>query len=818
MAFHPPAFRLTGIRRPSPAPTLTRGRAADSLSVVTDRVARLRQRSVDAVPSISAERAELITDFYRENEGKHPVPILRALAFKHLCEHKTVVIAEDELIVGERGPAPKACPTYPELTCHSVEDLQILRSRPKTRYAVSDETIAVYRDKVIPYWRGRTMRERAFAILPQEWHDAYGAGMFTEFMEQRAPGHTSLDGKIYDRGLLDFKEDIETQVAALDWLGDPRALDKRDELVAMGICCDAAIRYAERHAECAERMASAERDAGRRADLLRIAEVCRRVPARAPRDLHEALQMYWWVHLGTITELNGWDAMNPGRLDQHLQPFYRRFLEAGGTRDQARELLECFWIKFNNHPAPPKVGVTAAESGTYNDFTNINIGGLKADGSDGVNDVSYLLLEVADEMPMLQPQSNIQLSRRSPESFLKAACRVIRKGYGYPAVFNADAVVAEQVRVGKAIEDARLGGTSGCVETGCFGKEAYILTGYLNTPKILEIALNNGVDPRTGKRIGVETGDPRDFASFDELFEAFRRQLHHFVDIKVRGNAVMERLFARFAPAPFLSVLIDDCIAKGRDYNDAGPRYNTTYIQCVGIGTITDSLSAIRTHVYERQDIAMPQLLAALSADFAGSEALRLTLANGTPRYGNDDEAADGIMRRVFDALFEEIDGRPNTKGGLYHIDMLPTTCHIYFGQVMGASADGRRAGKPVSEGISPVQGADRKGPTAVMRSAGKMDHLRTGGTLLNQKFTPGMLAGDQGIDALAALIRGYFACDAHHVQFNVVDSETLKRAQANPEEHRGLLVRVAGYSDYFCDLGRELQEEIITRTAQQGW
>jgi pyruvate formate-lyase/glycerol dehydratase family glycyl radical enzyme len=785
---------------------------------MTERVEKLRRQSIEAAPSISGERAELITDFYRENEGRHPVPVLRALAFKHLCEHKTVCIGDGELIVGERGPAPKACPTYPELTCHSVEDLEILRSREKTRYAVSDETIATYRDKVIPYWRGRTMRDRAFALLPREWLDAYGAGMFTEFMEQRAPGHTSLDGKIYERGLLDFKEEIEKKVAALDYLLDPGALARRDELVAMGIACDAAILYAERHAVLAERMASAERDAGRRAELRRIAEVCRRVPARAPRDLQEALQTYWFAHLGTITELNGWDAMNPGRLDQHLEPFYRRRLAGGGTREQAKELLECFWIKFNNHPAPPKVGVTAAESGTYNDFTNINIGGLRADGSDGVNEVSYLLLEVVGELPLLQPQSNIQLSRRSPDAFLKAACRVIRKGYGYPAVFNADAVVAEQVRAGKAIEDARQGGTSGCVETGCFGKEAYVLTGYLNTPKILEIALNDGVDPRTGRRIGAATGDPRGFSSFDELFEAFRRQLHHFVDIKVLGNNIMERMYARFAPAPFLSVLIDGCIEKGRDYNDGGPLYNTTYIQCVGIGTITDSLSAIRAHVYEKRDLGMDELLAALARDFDGGEALRLMLANKTPRYGNDDEAADGIMRRVFDALFQEIDGRPNTKGGLYHIDMLPTTSHIYFGQVMGASADGRRAGRPVSEGISPVQGADRRGPTAVMRSAAKMDHLRTGGTLLNQKFVPEVLAGEQGIEALAHLIRGYFTYDAHHVQFNVVDAETLRRAQADPEAHRGLLVRVAGYSDYFCDLGRELQEEIIVRTAQQGW
>jgi len=709
-------------------------------------------------------------------------------------------------------------PTFPELTCHSVEDLQILRSREKTRYEVSDESIAVYRDTVIPWWQGRTMRERAFALLPREWHDAYGAGMFTEFMEQRAPGHTSLDGKIYRKGLLDFEKDIQRAMDALDWLADPGALARQEELKAMAISCDAAIFFAERHADLAEILAEKESDPARRGELLRIEEVCRHVPAHAPRDFHEALQMYWFVHLGTITELNGWDAMNPGRLDQHLLPFYRALLAAGGTRDQARELLQCFWIKFNNHPAPPKVGVTAAESGTYNDFTNINIGGLTPAGSDGVNEVSYLLLEVVEELPLLQPQSNIQLSSQSPEEFLKAACRVIRRGHGYPAVFNADAVVQEMVRAGKTLADAREGGTSGCVETGCFGREAYILTGYLNTPKVLELALNNGVDPRTGARIGPPTGDPRGFESFERLFQAFRDQLRHLVDIKVRGNNIMERMFAQSAPAPFLSVFIDDCIAKGRDYNDAGARYNTTYIQCVGIGTITDSLSAIATHVFDRGDASMPELLDALAADFKDTPELRLLLANRTPRYGNDDDAADGIMRRVFDALLETIDGRPNTRGGRYHIDMLPTTCHIYFGQVTGATADGRRAGRPVSEGISPVQGADRKGPTAVMRSAAKMDHLRTGGTLLNQKFPPNVLAGEEGIANLAGLIRGYFSASTHHVQFNVVDGACLKNAQAAPEEYRGLLVRVAGYSDYFVDLGRELQDEIIARTAQEGF
>ncbi len=784
---------------------------------MTPRVERLRTLSLDTAPSISAERAVLLTEFYRENEGKHSVPVLRALSFLHLCRHKTIHIGADELIVGERGPAPKVVSTFPELTCHSVDDLRILDSRPLTSYAVPDEAIEQYEATVIPYWRGRSLRDRIFEELPQEWQDAYAAGVFTEFMEQRAPGHTVADGKLYRRGMLDFQQDIAAAIEALDFERDPDAFRKREQLRAMHIAADAVMVFSRRHAEMALQMASAEPNAERRAELERIAEVCERVPAHAPRDFHEALQMYWWCHLAVITELNGWDSFNPGHLDQHLLPFYDAGVCEGTlTRDSAKELLECFWAKFNNHPAPPKVGVTAAESGTYTDFANINLAGLKRDGTDAVNDVSFLLLEVIDEMHLLQPSNNIQLSRQNPDHFLKAACRVIRKGYGFPSVFNADAVVEELLRQGKAIEDAREGGTSGCVEAGAFGKEAYILTGYFNLVKILEITLNDGLDPRTGKQLGPKTGDPRAFETFDDLFAAWTTQVRHFADIKVRGNQIIERMYASYAPAPFLSLITDDCIAKGRDYNDGGARYNTTYIQGVGIGTLTDAFSALRKHVFEDRTFSMAAVSDALAADFDGHEPLRLALSNRSPRYGNDAAEADAIMRRCFDVFYETVEGRPNTKGGVYHIDMLPTTCHVYFGQVTGATSDGRKAGTPVSEGISPVQGADRLGPTAVLKSAAKMDHLKTGGTLLNLKFTPQVLAGDDGVDKLAQLVRSYFRMNGHHVQFNVVSADTLREAQRNPQAHRDLIVRVAGYSDYFCDLSKALQDEIIARTEHE--
>ncbi len=781
---------------------------------MTARVARLRQQSLDARPVLSTERAELMTEFYRQNTALMSAPLRRALAFRYLMEHKTIYIGDGELIVGEKGPAPKATPTYPELCCHSLQDLAILDSREKIPFAVGPEARRVYEETIIPFWRGKTMREMIFQEMTDEWRAAYEAGVFTEFMEQRSPGHTVLDDKIYRKGMLDFKADIRRSLGSLDYLNDPDAYDKQEELEAMLICADALIRFAERHAEKARALAAQEEDPQRRQELLRIAEVCSWVPAHAPRDFWEALQYYWFVHLGVTTELNPWDSFSPGKLDQHLYPFYEQGLAAGTlTREQAEELLQCLWCKFNNQPAPPKVGVTAAESGTYTDFAQINLGGVRPDGSDGVNELTYLILDVVEEMRLLQPSASIQVSKKNPDRFIKRAAEIIRTGFGQPSVFNNDLVVEELIRQGKDILDARSGGTSGCVETGAFGKENYNLTGYLNMPKVLEITLHNGVDPRTGKRIGLETGAPATFETFEALFAAYRRQLDYFVDIKVRGNNVIERLYARYMPAPFLSLLIDDCIATGRDYHDGGARYNTSYIQGVGLGTMADALTAIKYHVFDRRTLTMEELLAVLRDNFEGHERVRQMLLNRTPRYGNDDDYADGVMVQVFNAYFDAIDGRPNTKGGVYHINLLPTTCHVYFGSVTGATPDGRKAGMPLSEGISPVQGADRHGPTAVLKSVAKMDHVRTGGTLLNQKFTPHLLRDEAGLNGLVRLIRTYFKLDGHHVQFNVVDAATLRAAQANPDQYRDLIVRVAGYSDYFCDLGKALQDEIIART-----
>ena len=785
----------------------------------SERVKRLRDASFDQHPCISIERALLETEFYRENEGKLPMPVLRGANFKHLCENKTLYIGKDELIVGERGPFPKAVSTFPELTCHSRHDFEVLTTRAQQNYTVSSADMDIYEKEVEPYWRGRCMRDKLFERMPEAWNLLYEAGTFTEFGEQRALGHTSLDNLIYQKGALDMKKDIAEARAKLDFINDPEATAKDEQLQGMDISCDAVIIFAERHADLAEKMAAEEKDETRKAELLKIADVCRWVPAHAPRDFWEAVQMYWFVHLATITELNGWDAMSPGHLDQHLAPFYAKGLADGTlTRDQAKELLACLFIKVNNTPAPPKVGVTAKESGTYNDFTNINLAGLKRDGTDGSNEVTYICLELFNELRLLQPQGNIQVSERTPDNVIRAAARVFRNGMGYPSVFNADMVIQEQMRVGKSLEDAREGGTSGCIETGCSGKEAYLLHGYLNTPKLLEYALTNGVDMLTGKQVSIKTGELSEFKTFDDLYAAFEKQMAYVVDTKIGVDNYLRYQYATNMAATYLSCVIRDCIEKGKDYYNGGPRYNSDYIQCCGIGTITDSLSAIKKHVYDEGTYTLQELVDAMKANWEGHEAMRLTLWNKTPFFGNDDDYADDIMRRVYDSLFRNIDGKHSILGPTYHLNMLSTTCHNYFGQKLAATPNGRFSGMPESDGTSPSHGADRHGPTAVVKSLGKMDQVKSGGTLLNQRFLPSVLAGEEGIEGVKNLIRAYFKLGGHHIQFNVVDEATLRDAQAHPDNYRGLLVRVAGYSDYFVDLDNYQQEEIIARNAQESF
>lgn len=783
----------------------------------TERTRRLRAQSVGTQPRISLERAQLETEFYREHLGAHETPVLRALALHNYLSKRRLYIGPDELLVGEKSEGPQVVPTYPEICAHTVEDMEVMDSREFINFRVSPQDKQIQAEQILPYWQGRCTRDRLIAAMTPAWQDLYAAGLFTEFMEQRSPGHTVADGKIYDKGFLDFKQEILESIEALDPLTDPQYYAKHAQLRAMAIACDAIVEYGRRYAAYARQLAAEQTDPVRREELLWIAGNCDVVPAHRPQTFAQALQMYWFAHLGVTTETNTWDAFSPGRLDQYVWPFYERE-KAAGTLDyaRARELMECLWIKFNNQPAPPKVGITLKESSTYTDFANINTGGINpVTGEDGVNEISYLILDTMEELQLVQPNSNVQISVKTPDAFLRRAVEISRQGWGQPAFYNTEELIQQLLNAGKTLADARYGGASGCVETGAHGREAYILTGYLNVPKALELALHAGIDPASGKRLGPDTGDPATFTSYEQVREAFLTQLRHVVDVKIAGNNVIETIFATHLPTPFLSVLTDGCRQSGRDYNAGGSKYNTRYIQVVGIGTITDALTAIKVNVFDEKRCTMSELLAALRDDFVGHEQLHHLVRNHTPKYGNDDDAADSVMVEVFESVRDMIRGRRSPCGFTYQIDMLPTTCHIYFGSVLGATPNGRRAGKPVTDGISPEKGADVHGPTAVIRSCAKMDHESTGGTLLNQKFTPSSIAGERGLANVSALVRGYFEMHGHHIQFNVIDRETLLEAQRNPQEHRDLIVRVAGYSDYFNNLDRALQDEIIERTEQ---
>ncbi len=784
---------------------------------INERIAKLREESVNSKVKISPERVKIITDFYKSGAAKgKSIPVQRAMAFKYLMERASLPVEEGQLIVGIRGTGPQKVPTYPEICTHSIEDLKILSSRENMPYLVDDETFKLYEEEIIPEWQGNTMRDLIFGSVSDEWIKAYEAGIWTEFMEQRAPGHTAGGERIFKTGLLDIREEIKKKIEEAK-PSDPSYYDKIEELKAMDIAAEAMLIYARRYQEKLEKMAEEEQNPERKKELLEMARICSRVPAHAPETFWEALQHYWFIHVGIVYETNPWDSYNPGRFDQHLFPFYKKDVEEGRlTRERAKELLESFWIKVNNQPAVPKVGVTAEESFTYNDFTKINIGGLKEDGSDGVNDVSYLVLEVLNEVRTLQPNTAVLVSDKNPRHFLLKALEVVGPGFGEPPFFNFDSAIVKMLRQGKSLEDARTAGVSGCVETGSFGKEAYILTGYFNLPKILEITLNNGIDPKTGERLGIETGDPATFKSYEELWNAFLEQMKHFMEIKMAGNDIIEALFAKYMPVPFLSLWTEDCVKRGKDYNAGGTRYNTQYLQIVGLGTLAYSLTSLKFHVFDKKTISMSDMLDALKQDFEGKyEIMRQIILNKTPVYGEDEDYSDTIAKEIVDTVVDIVESYPPSpvRKASKRVYFLPTTVHVYFGKVTGATPDGRKAGFPVSEGISPVQGTDKKGVAAVFRSITKCDWDKTGGALLNQKLTPDILEGQENLKNIASLIKTFFNMGGHHVQFNVVSSELLRTAQEHPKDFQDLMVRVAGYSDYFVNLPKGLQEEIIART-----
>jgi len=776
------------------------------------RVQKLLDEFHAARPEVFTERAVMATKAYAQTEGQ-PMAIRRAKMMEQILNGVSVLIRDGELIVGCKTPAILGSPLYPEIACDWVEkELETIALRDEAPFYVSEETKKILREEVFDYWRGKQIYNRIVEVMPPEIQQATEEGLFFHYYLNRTIGHITVDyERVLKRGFLGLKAEAEEALQQVNYQ-ERESLKKIHLWQAMVRCCDAAIHFAERYAEEADRLAAVETNPSRRAELEQIAAICRRVPAYPARTFHEALQSFWFVHLILNLETNAY-AIGPGRFDQYLYPYYQADRDAGRlTQEQAWELLACLWIKFNELTVV-KEGGTAKASTTYNDFQNLNLGGQTAEGLDATNELSYLCLDVTGRLRLPQPQISVLISDKTPDRFLLKACEVIRLGFGMPAVFNDDEKVLALLHKGKTLQDARLGGINGCVELVVQGKDNMASSGYINMPKCLELALNNGINPLTGTQLGPQTGNLRDFASFDQLMAAFRQQLAHAIKLKTVYDSIARQVYAEFCPVPFTSLLISDCLEKGRDYHDGGARYNLPLICGVGTGTMADSLAAIKKLVYDDQKFSLEELVLALQANFAGHERLRQLILSRAPKWGNDNDYVDRIAHDVVEMFCDELEKHHNEDGVPYAANMIPTTTHIWFGALTGATPDGRLSGTPLSEGISPVQGMDVNGPTAVIRSMARLNHARCCGTLLNMKFHPSALSGEEGLRRLADLIRTYFRLGGHHMQFNVLSAETLRAAQKNPQEYRNLIVRVAGYSDYFVRLSRDLQDEIISRT-----
>lgn len=787
--------------------------AQNNPQLTSERVARLRERLIKVRPEVFAERALLVTEAY-QNAEKDPVALCRAKALDRILRKGSIRIKPDELIVGCKAPLAKGSPVYPEFNVKWLEDeLDTLAGREETSFDVAEETKTALKEQVIPYWKGRTVYDHISENAPKKALAAGDEGLLFHYYIDRSIGHISVNyEKVLKLGLSGIKAEIKARQALLSEVQDDYS-QKSAFYDALIMVADAAVAFAHRYAALASELAAECDDPVRRKELENIALICRRVPEYPAETLHEALQSFWFVHLILNLESNSY-AISPGRFCQYIYPFYQADLKKGNMDEAAaQELINCLWIKFNEMTVA-KAGASAKASNTYVDFQNLNIGGLGADGRDGTNAISYFCLNALDALALPQPQLSCLISSKTDKDFLMRACEVVRNGTGMPAMFNDDVKVISLLSSGKTLIDARNGGVNGCVEVNAQGCDNMASTGYVNLPKCLELALNDGVSMTSGKQLGPRTGKIAGFKAFEDVWNAFSQQLKAAVALKVSYDAAALEAYAKHCPVVFTSLVMDDCIAKGKDYHQGGARYNAPMMCGVGLGTLTDSLAAIQKFCFTTGQYSLEQIHEALGDNFSSQPLLQKQLWKNGPKFGNGHKQVDQLAAAIVNLFSDILHGHMNAHGEAYRSNMIPTTTHIPMGHATAATPDGRFSGAPLSEGVSPVQGQDISGPTGVILSLANVDHARTAGTLLNMKFTPAILSGQEQLEKFSELIRTYFALGGYHMQFNVVSKETLLAAQKDPQAYRSLIVRVAGYSDYFISLSKDLQDEIIMRTA----
>jgi formate C-acetyltransferase len=781
----------------------------------TPRVEAIRERFISITPEICVERAQLITESYKETEDQ-PILIRRARALEKILAGMTIFIQPDEVIVGNQCTKARSAPVYPEFSCKWLEDeLDRLEKRSGDVFLISEAKKAVLRE-VFPYWNGKTTNELATALMPHEAKEAQKYGVFTVGNYYfNGVGHISVDyAKVLAKGLDGIIAEAEAALAALD-MANPAHLSKITFLAAVVIANKAVIAFARRFADLAANQAKQETNPVRQAELLEIARICAKVPARPADTFAEALQSFWFIQLVLQLESNG-HSISPMRFDQYLFPYLLR--DRGLSTEQAQELLDLLFIKFNEINKVRDEGSTKAFGG-YPMFQNLIVGGVDREGEDATNPLSYMCLQATANTKLYQPSISIRVHSETPRALYEKAAEVTRLGLGMPAYYNDRFIIPALLSRGLTREDARDYGIIGCVEPQVGGKtEGWHDAAFFNIAKVLELTLNDGADPLSGEQLGPKTGDLTAFAAYDDLMAAYRKQMAYFVKLLVISDNAVDVAHGQRAPLPFLSSLVDDCIAKGMSLQAGGAHYNFTGPQGVGVANVADSLAAVRKLVYEDKAVDLPTLKKALRTDFAGveGESLRQMLLNRAPKYGNDEPYADEIAHEGALVYCKEVEKYTNPRGGAFQPGLYPVSANVPLGTVVGATPDGRKAGTPLADGVSPVSGMDHSGPTASVKSVTKLDHvIASNGTLLNMKFHPNALKDEQGIANLIAVTETLFNGGGTHIQYNVISREMLKDAQRNPDNYRGLVVRVAGYSAFFTSLDQAIQDDIISRTEQ---
>jgi len=781
----------------------------------TPRVQAIKERFIGITPEICVERAQLITQSYRETEDL-PIHLRRAKAFEKILDGMTIFIQEDELVVGNQCTKPRSAPVYPEFSCKWLEaELDRLEKRTGDVFLISEEKKQTLRD-LFPYWDGKTSNELATSLMTADALDAQAAGVFTVGNYYfNGVGHISVDyAKVLAKGLNGINDDVRAELEKLE-ATNPADLKKMHFLNAVLVSNEAVIRFAGRFAAEAERLAVAENNSARKAELLEVARICRKVPANPAESFHEAIQSFWFIQLVLQLESNG-HSISPMRFDQYMYPYL--VMDKAITTEKAQELLDLLYVKFSEINKVRDEGSTKAFGG-YPMFQNLIVGGVDREGEDATNELSYMCLQATANTKLYQPSISIRVHSDTPAELYRKAAEVSRLGLGMPAYYNDRFIIPALLSRGLTREDARDYGIIGCVEPQVAGKtEGWHDAAFFNMAKILELALNNGVDPLTGRRMGPETGELDGFASYDEVMKAYGTQMKHFVKLLVISDNAVDMAHGQRTPLPFLSALVDDCIAKGMSLQEGGAHYNFTGPQGVGVGNVADSLAAIKKLVFDEKAISLGDLKKALATNFEGveMESLRQMLLNRAPKYGNDDEYADTIAHEGALVYCREVEKYTNPRGGKFQPGLYPVSANVPLGTVVGATPDGRKAGAPLADGVSPVSGVDHSGPTASVKSVARLDHvIASNGTLLNMKFHPSALKDDRGIQNLVGVTETFFNGGGTHIQYNVISRDTLLDAQQKPDNYKGMVVRVAGYSAFFTSLDKAIQDDIIARTEQ---